>query len=183
VVVCTCDLYTPTPQPQYPKNFKGLTNAAHTIVIQVLGTHNVNSSDNNIVVDGFIVSASLTEDTMPTVQYNKWKGTSSGSASGGSSRSNRKSKADAKATFYGTSVDWITAKGPAYGMAKVLIDGVQQGSNINLYNSTEVPQFLINFTTVGAGPHTIEVIPLALKDPASSSTKIVVDAFHGGMIQ
>jgi hypothetical protein len=52
----TFDLYSSTTHWQVAHPFSGLTSAAHTIVVKVLGTKNASSTGTKVIVDAFIVS-------------------------------------------------------------------------------------------------------------------------------
>lgn len=174
----TVDLYSATVQNQYLKTFKKLAAGNHKLVIKVLGTKNAHATDTNIVVDGFIVGASTTQDDASAVQYGAWSGKTDANASSGSYRTSKKASADIQLTFNGTSVDWITAKGPAYGLAQVWIDGASQGT-FDLYDPSQQWQFAISFPGLSEGQHTIEIKPNGTKNANSSDTFVVVDAFRG----
>jgi hypothetical protein len=121
----------------------------------------------------------MTEDSTISVFYNNWEGDTSTAASGGTYRLNANGATDAKFTFVGTSVGWITANGPSYGMANVFIDGVKSGGTFDLYSAKQQWQVAISFTGLSAAQHTIEIEPLGTKNSASKGTGVVVDAFRG----
>lgn len=175
----TIDLYSPTLQYQFSKSFGQLSNVKHALIIQVLGTKNSNASDTKVAVDAFIVGTTTTQDNSTAIQYGDWSGRKSAGASGGTFRFSGALGAVVKFGFTGTSVEWITAKGPSYGKAKVLIDGLQVGKTIDLYASTQQWQFSKPFTGLSAGSHTIQIMPLGTKRAASTGTAVVVDAFRG----
>jgi bacillopeptidase F len=86
----------------------------------------------------------------------------------------------AQVAFTGTHIDWITAKGPAYGQANVFIDGVQQGGTIDLYDPTQQWQVPISFTGLSASStHILQIQVLNTSNPSSTGTAVPVDAFHG----
>jgi hypothetical protein len=100
-----------------------------------------------------------------------WSG---GTAALGSSDGQR-----ATLNFSGTSVAWISFRGPQAGMASVYLDGAL-AATVDLYAPIEEVQASV-FTRSGlaAGPHTLAIevpIPRA-KNPASSDFFVVVDAF------
>ena len=65
------------------------------------------------------------DDTSPKVAYDSWAEAAATSKNG----------ASVSLTFTGTSIQWTTATGPAFGMARVVIDGVNEGT-LDLYAST-----------------------------------------------
>ena len=175
----TIALYSAVPTWNVYKSFNGLGSASHTIVIKVLGLKNVNSTDLNVVVDAFIVGSTTTQERALKVQYNNWLGVANTKASGGNYRYNKTNGSDAQLTFTGDSITWITAKGPAYGKASVLIDGKPAGlGTYDLYQLT-AQKVRITFPSLGAGQHTIEIKPLGTKNSASTGTRVVLDAFSG----
>src|SRR5439155_1417104 len=123
----TFDLYAPSAGP-YSQTFSGLANAAHAIVVKVLGTKNASSTDTWVPVDGFTVGAVTTQESLPGVKLGTWTGQSDANASGGSYRVSTTTGAQAKLQFTGTSIDWVAATGPSYGQAQVTIDGVSMGT-------------------------------------------------------
>lgn len=174
----TFDLYSSSAQPNLQLTFGGLSNTTHTIVVTVLGTKNTASTDLNVVVDGFIVGNSVTQEGARTIQYGSWVGVASSNASGGTYRYSLKAGATATFAFSGTSVTWIAEKCPGCGRAEVYVDGVDKGA-VDLYNpSTWKWKFQTTYGGLGPGTHTIQVKVLGTKNPASSGTKVTVDAFR-----
>ncbi len=70
----------------------------------------------------------------------------------------------------GTSVTWVTAKGPAMGWARVYIDSVDKGVVI-LFALTPQWKVPITFSGLSAGPHVVEV------EVVPGTATVVVDAF------
>jgi hypothetical protein len=161
--------------------FANLSSAAHTIVIKVTGTKNANASDTNIAVDGFLVGTTTTaiQETTPAVQYNSWVGTTERMATGGSYRASGILGAVARLNFKGSSISFITARGPAYGVVDVVIDGVVKSSSRDLYAVTQEWQYQIDYTGLADTNHVIEIRPKHLKSANSSGYGVVVDAFTG----
>lgn len=153
-----------------------LTSRTHKIVIKVAGTHASPSDNNGVVVDGFVVNGTTTQESAKQVTFDAWKATAANGASGGLYRSTSKLNATATYTFTGSSVDWVTATGPKFGKAAVRIDSGPE-TTINLYASAIHLQQLRTFTAGTAGSHTIRVRVLNTKDPASAGTAVPVDAF------
>lgn len=172
------DLYNASEIWQFNKSFKKLSNTKHTIVIQVLDTKNKQASDTKVSIDAFKVGTNVTEETALTVRYNKWNGKANAAASGGSFRLSKKQNAVIQFTFTGTEVEWLTAKGPNNGKARVVIDGTDKGV-FDLYASPAQWQVAMLFTGLGAGQHTIEIQVLGKKNAASKGNAVVVDAFRG----
>lgn len=84
----------------------------------------------------------------------------------------------AQFSFSGTSVSWLTKKGPAQGNAQVLIDGVSKGTFDTYaasYQSAAVP-----FTGLASKSHKIVIKALGTKNGSASAANVAVDAFTVG---
>jgi hypothetical protein len=173
------DLYSATPVWKLTRTYSGLKSAKHTIVLRVSGNKNASATNTNVVFDAFVVSLTTTQDKSYKIQYNDWFGKAATGPSGGSYRSNGSAGAVAKLTFSGSSIQWITAKGPGYGQATLWINGVQVGGTVDLYSSTAQWKVAMPFNGLNAGQHTIEIRPLGTKSAASTGTNVIVDAFKG----
>ena len=80
-------------------------------------------------------------------------------------------------TFTGTDLRWIGFRGPQAGIARVSLDGVfiQQ---IDFYSTAEEVQAEVFKTTgLASGNHTLMIEVTGTKNPASTGTYVVVDAF------
>ncbi len=172
------DLYGAGEQWQFAKTFKKLSNAKHTLVIRVLGTKNADATDTYVGVDAFRVGTLVTEDTSPTVKFNAWNAKLNALATGGGYRISKAVNARVSFSFDGTEVEWLTAQGPKFGKARVLIDGIDKGV-FDLYATTAQWQVPISFTGLSTGQHTIEIQVLGKKNAASGGKSILVDAFRG----
>jgi len=128
------------------------------------------------VVDRFTVGTATTQESANSVTYGTWKGGSSASASGGAYRSSTAAGARLQFAFSGTSVDWITTTGPAWGRARVLIDGVDKGT-VDLYATSARWQTAKTYGGLAARSHTIVIQVLGTKNAAATSTNVGVDGF------
>lgn len=171
------NLYRMAIQPDYRLVFSGLGTGKHRIQIHVLGTKANLASDTNISHDAFIVDGASVEENSTRVTYNQWRGKRSTSASGKTYRINSQPGSVAQLEFAGSSIDWITAKGPGYGIAQVWIDGSSRGV-FDLYAPTQKWQVPIHFKDLDPGQHVLEIKPLGTKNLTASGTGIVVDAFR-----
>jgi hypothetical protein len=169
------DLYAAS-KALYSKAYTGLSNASHNIVVKVNGTHNASSNGNAVNVDGFMVGATTTQENGRLIQYGTWKGSQSVNASGGQYRASADSSASVTFNFTGTRIDWVTATGPGWGVANVLIDGVSKG-NVDLYASASKWQSIKSYAGLTGGAHSITIKPTGTKNPSSTSTKVPIDAF------
>jgi hypothetical protein len=171
----TVDLYSAAPAA-FSKAFGGLSTGKHTIVIKVSGTKNAASTGTGVVVDGFTVGTTTTQENGKAITYNTWKGATSVNASGGAYRSSGSAGAVAQLKFSGTSVGWVTAVGPGWGKAEVYIDNVDKGT-VDLYASTAHWQTLKSYTGLAAGNHTIQVKVLGTKNASALKTTVPIDGF------
>jgi sugar lactone lactonase YvrE len=170
------DLYAPSAGPRRI-TFSGLAHRRHTVKVEVLGRKRAASRASWVGVDGFRVQAGsgITEESSAKIRYDAWTGVSKRAASGTTYRTSGSSTARMSLVFKGRAVKWITATGPAYGRAKVVIDG--RAHLVDLYRGTRHWQVPVSFTGLSKGRHRITVRPLGAKSPASHSRKVVFDAF------
>lgn len=173
----TVDLYAAVEKYKVALKFEGLADAKHKLKLEVLGTKNSKSKGTNVVLDAFLVGKKKTEETANAVRYNGWQGKKNVNANGKSLRVNGKAGARARYTFTGTSIEWITAVGPSYGMAEAWIDNAKTKS-FDLYAATQKWQVARAFTGLSAAKHTLEIRVLGTKNTASKGTAVVVDAFR-----
>lgn len=173
------DLYAPESAPRVVR-LDALERAPHTLLVRVLGRASAASTGTSVAVDGFRVSSGYRtyQESAPEVRFDSWRGGSALRALGGSFRSSSVRSAAASFTFRGTSVRLVTATGPAYGRAAVLIDGARH--RIDLYAPRRRWQRVVPFTGLGEGVHEIVVRPLGTARRASRGTEVVVDGFRVG---
>ena len=171
----TVDLYAAAAAASN-KVYSGLANQVHTIVINVLRTKNASSSGFNVRLDAFVVGATTTQESDPKIQYDTWKSVVQAKATDSTYRQAATNKATVTVTFTGTSIDWITTKGKAFGTASVTIDSVSKGT-IDMYQVATVWKSLVSFAGLSSGSHTMVIHVLGLKNASATSTKVVVDGF------
>jgi hypothetical protein len=157
--------------------FKGLALRAHTVKVRVLGSKDASSKGTWVAVDGFKVrvGSGITHESSAKVDYDTWTGVFSPAASGGSFRMSRSRSARMSLDFTGRTLRWVTATGPSYGRARVVIDG--KAHTVDLYRRTRHWRVPISYTGLSKGRHHVTVRPLGAKRASSSSTNVVVDAF------
>lgn len=170
----TFDLYSPSASAR-SFTFKGLARAAHTVRVEVLGTKDALSGGTWVAVDGFKVGGNIMVESSLKIRYDTWVGKSNQAASRGSYRKSGSSAARVSFDFIGSQIAWVTATGPAYGRARVKIDGVAH--TVDLYRRTQNWRVRIWYTGLSEGTHHITLRPLGTKDVSSSSTNVVFDAF------
>jgi hypothetical protein len=169
----TFDLYAAT-NAMYPVTFSGLTTGKHTIVVKVLGTKNAASSNTNVVVDGFTVGTTLSDDTGHAISWGPWKGAAGFGLAWYSS-----STAGAVAsvtTPVVNSIDWVTSTGPGFGRAQVFL-GTTLVKTVDLYSATTTSNVHVNVPVTAAGTQVLTVKVLGTKNAASTGTTVNVDAF------
>jgi GH25 family lysozyme M1 (1,4-beta-N-acetylmuramidase) len=123
---------------------------------------------------GPVLKPILTQQTSSSVHYSgTWSTTTTRYASGGSLRYTKSKGASASFTFTGSSIGWLSYKGPNRGKAAVYVDGVLKAT-VNLYSSTYANRqvvFVTSWTT--SGSHTIKVVCLG----TSGHPRIDLDGF------
>ena len=162
------------------KTYGGLSSATHTIVVTVTGTRNAASRRATIPIDGFEVGSDVIVASSPEITYDTWVGATDAAAAGASYRVSATPRAHAIFAFTGTGVDWISATGPAMGIARVTIDGSLKGI-VDLYSPAPAWKVVEAFSSLTLGPHSISIWAVGNKDSHSTGTSVVVDAFviHG----
>jgi hypothetical protein len=72
----------------------------------------------------------------------------------------------------------VTTTGPGYGLAQIFIDGVQQGSSLDLYSATTHKKLIAwaPATPLSAGSHTLELRVLGTKNSHATATRVDLDA-------
>jgi hypothetical protein len=171
----TFDLYSAS-DASSNKVFSGLASKAHTIVITVLHTKNAASTGFNVRLDAFLVGATTSQESDPAITYDAWVSTAQAKATDGTYRAAAKTPATVTVTFSGTAIDWVSAKGKAFGKASVTIDGASQGT-VDLYQATAAWQAKFTFTGLASGTHTMTIQVLGTKSAAATGTKVIVDGF------
>jgi Peptidase family M28 len=164
-----------------------LTNTTHTVRIEWTGTKRSAATATNIGVDAFDVRGVL-EQAAATIRYEQnntslaylstWYGNSSApSASGGSFRYSNVSGASVTVKFTGSCLAWIAKKGPAYGIARVTLDGVDKGA-VDLYSASDAyKQKVWESGALANGTHTVTIEWTGEKNTSATGTYIGADAF------
>jgi putative lipoic acid-binding regulatory protein len=160
----------------------GLADGSHTLTIQVTGDKDPAAVTAAITVDAFDVTTSGTrrQETDPALALSAgWiRGDRDHPYSEGTAASSTTAGDQATFTFNGTSVSWIGFRGPQTGIASVSLDGTVVAASLDTYAPKDAPQETV-FTLQGLAPgtHTLTIGVTGQKNPASSGTLIVVDAF------
>ena len=158
-----------------------LKNGAHTVVIRWTGKKRTAATGTNINVDAIQVTGVLTgryQQSDAKFSYGgTWNTASNRSASGGSFRYAGNSGASVMIHFTGIDLAWIAKTGPAYGQAKVTVDGTKTYV-VNLYSPGTVWQKQVWSTGILAvGAHTVKIQWTGAKSKGATGTNIGVDGF------
>ena len=175
----TVDLYNASRQYGFTQTYSNLANKPHTLLIKVLGTKNAASTGVGVAIDAFQVGAARYEQDANAVTLNYWKQVAASGPSGGSYRQGNGGAV--QFTFTGTSITWLTAKGPAYGQADIYIDGKLNGARRDLYASAVQWQVPITISNLTNAKHTIKIQATGTKNASSTGAQIVMDAFYGAI--
>ncbi len=158
-----------------------LTDGLHTVRITWTGDKNPAATGAKIAIDAFdIVGGSsatrIQEGPGPGLTYSgSWYQAINTSASGGTYR-HLNASGQADITFEGTYLALLGLTRPDYGKAAVSIDGGEP-QEIDLYSSSvRYQQLLYSTGTLSDGTHTLRLSWTGTKNPASSGTRISLDA-------
>ena len=154
----------------------GLARRPHTVRVKVLGRKAAASHGAWVAIDGFRYHGGngIAEESSPRVRYDTWAGVTNPHASGGSFRRSSTRGAAIGLDFKGRTLKWLTATGPAYGHARVVIDG--KTHTVDLYRPTRHWKAAFTFAHLARGEHHVTIKATGRKDAASRSAAIVVDA-------
>lgn len=170
-----------------------LSDGPHTLTITVTGQANSQAQGNAVVVDAFDIQPNFTlshwQDTDPNAHFTSgWTKSAEGPPWSGSGVSNfpelpvtaqETTTAGETLTlpFRGTGIGWVGYTGPDGGIANVQIDGGTPTS-VDTYSPTTKYQQVV-FTASGLADtnHTLTITVTGQKNAASTSSRIVVDAF------
>jgi hypothetical protein len=160
------------------------------LTIEVTGGRNAAATDNAVVVDAFDVGPSVPppagsqrveeSSPAPTMTYTAgWtQGDTTRNWSGLTAAVSATTGSQATFTFTGTSVSWITLRGPQTGIARVFLDGAFH-AQVDTYARSEFLARVFSATDLAPAQHTL-TIEVAGKNPRATGNLIVVDAFDVG---
>jgi alpha-amylase len=193
--VSRVDLYSPTEQLRVPIFTRNLTPGPHTLRIDVTGDKNPASVGAFVIVDAFDVTVpspgvpvrrfaeddpSLSPNYTPLAS-NASSGWVQGSGfpfwSGERAMFSAMAGARATFTFTGTSVTWIGDRSQNTGIARVSLDGgapVDVDTFASVIGDTQTAIF--SQGGLAPGVHTLTIEVTGLKNPASGSAQITIDA-------
>ena len=130
----TVDLYASSAsQKQLLFSRSGIPSGAHRFTIKVDTTRNAKSSGRRVTVDRFVVAGKIAKAHDTNRKYEQssnrvawlgpWHTNKDSAASGDSQIVAASTSAEVRLRFYGTGITWIGSRGPAYGKARVTVDG------------------------------------------------------------
>lgn len=173
----------------------GLANASHTIQVKVSGTKNASSTGTYLVHDYFNIRTD-TSSAGATIQVNdadgstNYSGTWIYAANEGAGvylnndcHISNTANSFFQYSFSGTSVAWYGLKNVDLGMAAVYIDNVLVQNNIDCYSTTRAVNKLFSTMGLSNSIHTIKVVVIGTKNPASAASYLVHDYFAYGTAQ
>jgi hypothetical protein len=154
----------------------GLRPGKHVIRVEATGAKNVRSTGRAATLDGFVVGGARRDDDSSAVVYDRWHGARSANADGGSARESWTRGASTSLRFKGTSVTWLTVKGPRQGRARIVLDG-HRLATVDNYAAARTWHVPRTYGGLSAGAHTIKVMVLGRHSAASAGNRIFSDAF------
>ena len=104
----------------------------------------------------------------------KWKIKRNAAAFGGQYRVASKKTAQVQFSFSGTGFTWITARGRSYGMATVMVDGVET-ANVDLYSQTNEFQYRVAITGLSEALHDVQILVRGTRDSKPRKKQVVFD--------
>ena len=152
----------------------------HTLVITVTGT--TATSGAHIVVDAFDVTAGAGiatrfEDTDPAVSYTgAWAHGTDPRASSGTYAEAQTAGATGTFSFTGTGVRWNGLLNTNNGIARVSVDGVFKGE-VDTYAPSFQLAVVFASDVLPRGAHTLTIEVTGSRNPASTDTWVLIDAF------
>lgn len=169
------NLYAAAPGTR-SRTVTGLRAGAHRVVVRPTGSRVAASSGTSISLDEFVVGAVRVDDASARVSYDTWAGRRLADADGGTLRVSGAAGAGVGLSFTGTSLTWVTAKGPDQGIARVVIDG-RTVATVDNHASAYTSRVARTYAGLGPGRHVVRVVALGRHSTASTASRVVVDAF------
>lgn len=140
----------------------------------------VDAAGNIVAPTTSVFRAALANDDVSAAASPAWARSATASAFGGSYTVERLAGATATIPFTGAAIQWITVRGPAFGKARVLIDGAVN-QTVNLYRAATQFHHTIVIGGLSAGAHTLRIVALGQKgNSAGTDTRVALDAVSFG---
>lgn len=146
--------------------------AVNVAVTAVGGT-----SDSSGSTDNYEYTLPRYEQTLSSLGYlGGWTTYANAVHSGGSYKYTNAKGSSVTIAFNGTRLDWITAKGPMFGIADVVVDG-RAATQVDLYDpAVKYQQKVCSTGALSAGPHTVTISCKGAKNASATNTYIGIDA-------
>jgi len=160
-----------------------LASGTHKVVISWTGQAGA-SGGTRVNIDAVDVTGTLAQAALTTVEQpdarllykGTWTASSATAASGGSFRYSNTAGSSVTIKFTGSYLVWLAKKSPAYGMAKVTLDGGRP-MTIDLYNASEAfKQKVWNTGVLPNSSHTVVIEWTGTKNASATNTNISIDA-------
>ena len=169
----TFNQYAPSTSFKVARSFRHLARGDHTITIRVLGSKGAKTAtDTQVAVDAIGAGGRIIWSPALTFGWGKAK---NAAASRGDVAVSDLPGSAAAFTFYGTGVDWQTARGPHQGRAQIYVDGVLSKTVDNYAGRPTVVVRSIGGLTLGM--HELRIVVLGQARPAADGTQISIDTF------
>ena len=169
----TFNQYAPSTSFKVARSFRHLARGDHTITIRALGTKGAKTAtDTQVAVDAIEAGGKVVWS--PALAFG-WGKAKNAAASGGDVAVSDLPGSTATFAFYGTGVDWQTARGPHQGRAQIYVDGALRKTVDNYAGSPAVVVRSIAGLTLGM--HELRIVVLGQARPAADGTQISIDAF------
>lgn len=122
-------------------------------------------------------TTSIIDDTDDELSWQgSWKRKKNSMCHQGGFRQSSKRNASAGFTFDGTKCTWITARGPKFGRASIVVDG-EPVATVDLHNPTLEWQHEVAIDGLSDGPHSVQIRVLGERGGQSRGKAIVFDGF------
>ncbi|PPF28572.1 hypothetical protein C5D07_04000 [Rathayibacter tritici] len=199
VVVASGDRYSATTRSGVTVWSSGALPAGqHTVTVRRGSTRNPAATGATLILDAFVVTAGTPATSTPTptptptalpaagtyengaaaiTTVGTWSTLSGAADSGGSIAYSSTSNASATLLFSGTRVSWLSRLTPSSGINEVLLDGVQVAT-VDRYSATiRSARTVWTSPVLAAGEHTVTIRRGSTRNPASTGTTLILDAF------
>lgn len=159
------------------RTVSGLKAGTHSLKVVVAGTKGATAGTGTAVAfDGLKVGTKLTASPRTTTT---WARVAAKAASGRAYAASAVKGSTASFTFRGSSVTWLTARGPSMGKAKVYVDGVLK-LKVDGYAKKAGWNVRRSLAGLGDRVHTVTVKVTGTKRRAATGTTVVVDRWLVG---
>lgn len=178
VAVETLDLFRNAEQYQFVYDVPiANPNQNHQVKIVVLREKRNASSGYQVCFDGFRFNNKPVDDTYFGIRYSAWAGAANGRAVAEAYRIATIANSSISFEIGGSEFDWVTARGPKYGLADIYVDD-QLVMTVDLYFRALQWDYSIHLQNLGGGGHTIKIVVRGEHNPLSGGDGVVFDGFR-----